>query len=85
MKNSKKNFPHVNNTVFIDYKSEELCVKTQWLVVYYAKNSVTHQMERFRIHVSALKSKTERKLHEKRIVNGINEKLNSVTSPDCEE
>ena len=66
MQNSEKNFPHVNNTVFIDYKSAELCVKTQWLVVYYAKNSVTHQMERFRIHVSALKSKTERIKQEKK-------------------
>ena len=81
MQNSQKNLSNVRSTIFIDYRPAELCIKTQWLVVYYAKNPVSQKMERFRVNVPAIKSKIERIKQGKRIVFEVNKKLDSGWLP----
>ncbi|WP_394759311.1 tyrosine-type recombinase/integrase [Flavobacterium sp.] len=81
MQNSQKTLSHVRSTIFIDYRPAELCIKTQWLVVYYAKNPVSQKMERFRVNIPAIKSKTERVKQGKRIVFEVNKKLDSGWLP----
>lgn len=67
---------HVNSSnVFVSFKPAELRIGTQWLVVYYAKNPLTEEMERFRIRVPAIKSVSERKKLGKKIATEINNKL----------
>ncbi len=81
MQNPQKKSPHVSIVPFIDYRPAQLCIKTQWLVVFYAKNPVTHTMERFRLSVPVLKSRTERIKQGKRIVLEVNKKLDSGWLP----
>ena len=64
-----------NAKIFIDYKPAELCIKTQWLVVYYAKNPATQLLERFRICVPTCKIRAERIKMGKVIVSEVNLKL----------
>ncbi len=81
MQNSQKKHPQINSVSFIDYRPAELCVKSQWLVVFYAKNPVTKLMERHRVCVPVLKSKTERIKYGKMIVLDINRKLHEGWLP----
>ncbi|MBM6498985.1 tyrosine-type recombinase/integrase [Flavobacterium macrobrachii] len=66
---------------FVNYKAAELRIKTQWLVVYYAKNPFTKEMQRFRVVVPSMKSETERIKHGKKIRDEINKKLAEGWSP----
>ena len=75
MSNSQKINSHVNSKAFISFKPAELCIGTQWVVVYYAKNPLTEKMERFRVYVPAVKNQSERKKLGKKIVLEINNKL----------
>lgn len=81
MLKSQNSTSHVKAHAFIDYRPAELCIKTQWLVVYYAKNPITQKMERFRVSVPVLTSKTERKKLGQKIVIEINGKLNTGWLP----
>ncbi|WP_445718002.1 tyrosine-type recombinase/integrase [Flavobacterium sp.] len=81
MPNSQKNNSHVNSTAFISFRPAELCIGTQWVVVYYAKNPLSEKMERFRVYVPAVKSQTERKKLGKKMVLEINNKLYSGWLP----
>lgn len=75
MLKSQNSTSHVKAYAFIDYRPAELCIKTQWLVVYYAKNPITQKMERFRVSVPVLNSKIERRKQGQKIVVEINRKL----------
>jgi integrase/recombinase XerD len=74
-----------NSTVlFVDYKPAELNCGKDWIIVYYAKNPVTNKLERIRLRVPVMKSKTERLKHAKIIVASINMKLANGWSPFIE-
>jgi integrase/recombinase XerD len=81
MLKSQKSNSHVKSIAFIDYKPAELCIKTQWLVVFYAKNPISQKLERFRLTVPAISSKTERIKQGKKIVLEVNRKLESGWLP----
>jgi integrase/recombinase XerD len=81
MPKSQKSNSHAKAIAFIDYKPAELCIKSQWLVVFYAKNPVTQKLERFRLSVPAISSKTERLKQGKKIVIEVNKKLDSGWLP----
>lgn len=67
--------PRVKASAFLDYRPAELHIKTQWLVVFYAKHPVKQVMERFRVSVPVIQSKTERKKQGQLIALEINKKL----------
>jgi len=85
MQNSESHVSRISGTIFIDYKPAELKLNKEWVIVYYAKNPVTNKLERIRLRVPALASKTERLKHAKRIVADINGKLATGWSPYLEE
>lgn len=76
-----KKTSHVKAIAFIDYRPAELCIKTQWLVVFYAKHPIKQIMERFRVSVPAMQSKIERRKQGQLIVLEINKKLMSGWLP----
>ena len=76
-----KKTSHVKAIAFIDYRPAELCIKTQWLVVFYAKHPIKQIMERFRVSVPAMQSKTERRKQGQLIALEINKKLMSGWLP----
>lgn len=77
----QKNSPHVKAIAFVDYKPAELKINTQWLVVYYCKHPITGIVERFRVTVPVIASRTERIKHGKKIALSINSKLESGWLP----
>jgi hypothetical protein len=78
MQNSQKNTSCINTaTVFVDYKPAELRIAKEWIIVYYAKNPVTNDFNRFRVRVPVLKNIKERKEYGKKIVFELNDKLKS--------
>lgn len=77
----QKNTPHVRALAFVDYKPAEIRIGKQWLIVYYAKNPITKELERFRVTIPKIESATERKKHAKKIVVAINAKLESGWLP----
>ena len=81
MQKISKKSPRVSTVMFVDYRPAELCIKSQWLVVFYAKNPITHEMERFRLSVPAIKSRIERIKQGKRIVLEVNNKLSGGWLP----
>lgn len=85
MQNFENSTPRVKCSAFIDYKPAELKLGKDWIIVYYAKNPVSNQLERFRLRVPVIKSNTERLKHAKKIVVGINDKLLNGWSPFMEE
>ena len=82
MQNSE-NSPTRNNTAvaFVDFKPAELKINKDWLIVYYARNPLNNNFERFRVRVPALKNIKERKDYGKKIVYEINEKLKTGWLP----
>ena len=68
-------------TNFLNYNPAELRIGSQWLVVFYAKNPITQEFERHRISVPAIKNKTERKEHGKRLAMEVNNKLQNGWLP----
>ncbi|WP_313806759.1 site-specific integrase [Flavobacterium sp.] len=85
MPNSEKKTSRVKVNAFIDFKPAELRLNKEWLIVYYAKNPITKQLERFRSRVPSMDSKSERLKFAKRIVLEINNKLSNGWSPYLEE
>lgn len=75
MPKSQKSSSHVNSSAFINFKPAELKTGSQWLVVYYAKNPLTEEMQRFRVWVPKIKGISERKKLGKKIALEINNKL----------
>lgn len=73
--------PRVNAVAFIDYKPAELRLNKQWLIVYYAKNPESRQMERFRVIVPAMASRSERVKYAKKIMLEINKDLEKGILP----
>jgi integrase/recombinase XerD len=71
----------LKSSLFVDYKPAELRIGIQWLVVYYAKNPTTKEMQRFRVLVPSMKSENERKKHGKKIKDEINRKLSEGWLP----
>jgi integrase/recombinase XerD len=76
-----KNTAHEKAVAFLDYKPAELRLNKQWLIVYYAKNPLTKELERFRLSVPVIASKSERIKYAKKIVLEINKKLDSGWLP----
>lgn len=83
MQNFKENSSSRKNTAtaFIDYKPAELRTCKTWIIVYYARNPVTNQMERFRNRVPTLKNIRQRKEYGQKIVFELNEKLKNGWLP----
>jgi integrase len=77
---AKKN-KGLKSSLFVNYKPAELRLGTQWLIVYYAKNTITKEMQRFRVRVPVMKSPAERLKHGKKIKDEINRKLSSGWLP----
>lgn len=73
-KNSKS-FSKNSAVAFIDYKPAEIRIGKQYLIVYYAKNPISHKLERFRVNVPVVKNKVERKKIAVKMQLTINEKL----------
>lgn len=73
------------SSIFVDFKPAELKLTKEWIIVYYSKNPETNKLQRFRLRVPVMDSKTERLKHAKRIVLEINNKLNSGWSPFLEQ
>lgn len=71
--------------IFVDFKPAELKLTKEWIIVYYSKNPATNKLERFRLRVPTMDSKTERLKHAKRIVVDINNKLANGWSPFLEQ
>ena len=85
MQNSEVTTTRVSKTVFIDYKPAELKLNKDWIIVYYAKNPLTDKLERIRLRVPSLESKTQRLKLGKSITVGINLKLATGWSPFTEQ
>jgi len=85
MQNPESHVSSISSAVFIDYKPAELRQNKEWIIVYYAKDPVTSILERIRLRVPSISSKTERLKHAKKIVLGINLKLSEGWSPFLEE
>ena len=82
MQNLKSSTSSANRaTAFVDYKPAELRQCKDWIIVYYAKNPITDEFDRFRVRVPKLKNITERKNYGKKIVFEINEKLRTGWLP----
>lgn len=82
MQNSKETSTHKNKALaFVDYKPAELRTSKTWIIVYYARNPITNEMERFRNRVPSLKNIRERKEYGQKIVYELNEKLKSGWLP----
>lgn len=82
MQNLKENPTQKNKALaFVDYKPAELRTSKTWIIVYYARNPITNEMERFRNRVPALKNIRERKEYGQKIVFELNEKLKSGWLP----
>ena len=84
-KNQNSTSRVIKSHAFIDFIPAELRVNKDWLIVYYAKNPVNGKLERQRLRVPSIKSKTERLRHAKKIVLEINRKLAEDWSPFMEE
>jgi integrase/recombinase XerD len=67
--------------VFVDYKPAELRANKVWYIEYYAKNPLTEKLERFKKRVPSMKSQREREKYAKKIVQAINQKLETGWSP----
>jgi integrase/recombinase XerD len=85
MQNPESSTNKVSRVVFVDYKPAELKLNKEWIIVYYSKNPLTSKLERIRLRVPTMDSKTERLKHAKRIVVEINLKLGSGWSPFIEQ
>lgn len=70
---------------FIDYKPAELRIGKDWIIVYYAKNPLSKELERFRVRVPSIKGGAERKRFAKNLLAEINRKLETGWSPFMEE
>jgi len=73
------------SSIFVDFKPAELKLTKEWMIVYYSKNPETNKLQRFRLRVPVMDSRTERLKHAKRIVAEINTKLNNGWSPFFEQ
>ena len=67
--------------VFVDYKPAELRANKVWYIEYYAKNPLTEKLERFKKRVPSMKSQREREKYAKKMVQAINQKLETGCSP----
>lgn len=78
---SYNNMHDHKSTTFLDYKPAELRINKDWMIVYYARNPITNELERIRNRVPVLKNIRERKEYGKRIVSELNEKLKTGWLP----
>ena len=85
MQNSEIAKGKISRVVFIDYKPAELKLNKEWIIVYYSKNPTTNKLERIRLRVPTLNSKTDRLKLAKLTVVAINLKLASGWSPFLEQ
>ncbi len=85
MQKIQKPSSRIKATVFVDFKPAEIKLCKEWIIVYYAKNPITQELDRKRLRVPTMKDKAERLRHAKRIVLEINQKLYSGWSPFFEE
>lgn len=85
MQNSEIRVSSISKVVFIDYKPAELKQNKEWIIVYYSKNPTTNKLDRIRLRVPTMNSRTERLKHAKRIVVEINNKLAAGWSPFLEQ
>ena len=67
--------------VFVDYKPAELRANKVWYIEYYAKNPLTEKLERLKKRVPSMKSQREREKYAKKMVQAINQKLETGWSP----
>ncbi|MDI6032690.1 tyrosine-type recombinase/integrase [Flavobacterium sp. LB2P84] len=71
--------------IFVDYKPAELKLNKEWIIVYYSKNPISNKLERIRLRVPTLDSKTDRLKLAKFTVVAINVKLAAGWSPFIEQ
>ena len=76
-----KNKSTSKRIVFVDYKPAELRANKVWYIEYYAKNPLTEKLERFKKRVPSMKSQREREKYAKKMVQAINQKLETGWSP----
>lgn len=82
MQNSNETTTRKNTAIaFVDYKPAELRTNKTWIIVYYARNPITNELERFRNRVPTLNNIRERKEYGKKIVFELNEKLKNGWLP----
>ena len=81
MQNSQISSSRNKVAAFVDYKPAELRIAKQWLIVYYAKNPITKELQRHRLTVPMIASRTERVKQGKKIVLEINKKLETGWNP----
>jgi len=84
MPNLNSSLSRAKVIAFIDYKPAELRMQKEWMIVYYAKNPLTQNLERIRLRAPVLANLAERKRHANRIVAEINKKLAEGWSPFME-
>lgn len=72
-------------TTLIKFKVAQLCKGQEWFVYYYATNPVTQKLERKRIKLNWIKSKTERRRYALVLMDDINRRLYSGWNPFEEE
>ena len=65
----------------IPFRPAELRIGVDWLVVYYARNPITGELERFRNRVPKIEGKKARTKYAQLMVENLNEKLYSGWSP----
>lgn len=85
MQNSELPNKYIPKVIFVDYKPAELKLNKEWIIVYYAKNPVSEKLERIRLRVPVIASKSIRLKHAKLIVSEINIKLSNGWSPFLEQ
>lgn len=85
MQNSERLIKYTSSVIFVHYKPAELKLNKEWIIVYYAKNPVTEKLERIRLRVPSMKSRTNRLKHAKLLISEINLKLSNGWSPFIEE
>jgi integrase len=73
------------NQNLLSFKPAQLSIGKEWFVYYYALNPATDQLERKKIRLNRIASKTERRRYANTLIQEINNKLYSGWNPFLEE
>ncbi|MEO4005779.1 tyrosine-type recombinase/integrase [Flavobacterium sp. CAU 1735] len=84
MLTSQKKSSRVQYKAFVDYRPAELRIGKDWIIVYYAKNPITGNLDRYRVRVPVMQGKTVRTRFAKKMVHDINTDLSEGWTPALE-
>lgn len=73
-----------SNKAGVGFRPAELRAKSDWIIVYYATNPLTGNLERFRNRVPKISNKKERQKYAQKMIDVLNEKLYSGWTPFLE-